>query len=835
MDVEPQLRRHAGMASFGQRPARQSWSPRARRLIEESCALSADWLGAPLKRCLDAFDQSLYQQAERSRNHLEQQRCFDSRALLDQQRVAFAQRFIEDLSDSFARLDESDTPPADDGPLQPLSLLDRNEHELNTALDKLAARGEGHNSLLLSELGYRFAVLVAMPPLEGDALPPSPANLARALRTASEPMQLPIEHRLLLLQVFEQTVTGTLGKLYESLNAHLLDDGILPQLRTFSVARSGPAHAGSGRAAPATTDEPVHASEAPVAPSATAATSATSNEPIAVLETLRDLLARGRTHNSSAAAQGRAATADELQVALDALQQHLVQVTDKASRELRSAQRLREELVLQLNTGKPLGAEPTQLSAEQDDTVELVAMLFEQLGQQLHQGPHARALLGDLQLPMLRLAVTDHDFFDQREHPGRRLLSTVAEAANDWLDGPDGETDGPLLARLEQLVERARREPPSAGLYTTLLADIEHHLAQLNRKAQTTERRHIEAMQGREKLDQARHRASELMGERFAKTQPRGLLRALLERAWSDVLALTLLRHGEDSETFAWRLRITDQLLGQLPVDDPALLRQEVEAGLQQIGMHAEEAEQVAQRLIGTPVPAPTAAAPQVDATAPIPSNAPPAPTVARKTSVTKAASKKAPAITSSETATVPAAMPTPAPAPEATAPLPVVQAQAPMASAIPHPTLAATTDNLPSATDLALRLKQRQRLGEQRSQEGRRGNDTAEQPPLGPQEARIHNRLRQLPFGSWFEFADPAGGAPTALKLAWFSPISGNSLFVTRRGQRGEEMNLRELARAMASGRVREMPAQRDGLLDRAWHSLTSNLLRPTRSGARP
>jgi hypothetical protein len=151
---------------------------------------------------------------------------------------------------------------------------------------------------------------------------------------------------------------------------------------------------------------------------------------------------------------------------------------------------------------------------------------------------------------------------------------------------------------------------------------------------------------------------------------------------------------------------------------------------------------------------------------------------------------------------------------------------------AVPRPV---ADDNLPSATDLALRLKQRQRLGEQRGQETRRADAAEPEPPLGPQEARIHNRLRQLPFGTWFEFADPASGRTSTLKLAWFSPVSGNSLFVTRRGQRGEEMNLRELARAMADGRVRELPPQRDGLLDRAWHALTSNLLRPARAGARP
>jgi hypothetical protein len=134
-----------------------------------------------------------------------------------------------------------------------------------------------------------------------------------------------------------------------------------------------------------------------------------------------------------------------------------------------------------------------------------------------------------------------------------------------------------------------------------------------------------------------------------------------------------------------------------------------------------------------------------------------------------------------------------------------------------------------PSATDLALRLKQRQRLGEQRGQESRPAAPQAPEPPLGPQEARIHNRLRQLPFGSWFEFVDPQTGAIQRRKLAWFSPLSGNSLFVNRRGQRVAEMNLRELAAAIASGRVREQVAPRDGLFDRAWRALTGSLQRPT------
>jgi len=696
-----------------------------------------------MRRCLGDTEQRLYALAERSRNPSEQQQCLYSRQLLQQQRAAVDRAFTEGVRQHFNRTGAAVEPevPAD-AARRPLELLDPSEHEQTVVLDKLVARGEARHGGPLFELGYRLAVLVGQPPLEGERLPLGPQALAGAFRSAIASVELPVEHRLLLLQSFDLTVIQELSTLYDTVNEHLRADGILPQLRAFPVAQRAPAER-QPRNAPG--------DNAPAAfPRQSAATPTPDNTPparndnIAVLDNLREMLAQHRAGQGALNYQGdgRAASPEELQLALDALQLHVSDVADQARRELLSAQALREELVTQLNAGRPQGSAPMHLTEEQGDTVELVAMLFEQMGRQVHHHGNVHSLLGDLQLPLLRMAVSDQGFFNQREHPARKLLGVVADAANDWLDGPEGDIDRSLEAKLNQLVDRARREPPSTGLYTSLLADIEHHLGLLNRKAQIAERRQVEAMQGRERLEQARHRAAELMTERFEKCHPRGLLRTLLERAWSDVLALTLLRHGEDSEAFAARLRITDQLLGQHPVADRHLLQAEVESGLQQIGMHAEEAVQVAQRLLGIPA-----------ASAP-----------------------------SSEAATT---------------------------------------------TELALKLKQRQRLGENIAPETAAPVAAAPVPTPAPDspERRIGQRLRQLPFGSWFEFIDPANGRVTQRKLAWYSPVSGNSLFVTRRGLRSQEVTLEQLAHEMACGRVREMPPMRETLLDRAWHALTSHL----------
>ncbi len=733
---------------------------RAERLIEVSYALCVDGLQEPVRHCLGEFEQKLFTLADHALRADEQQDCFASRQRVLQDRTTFQQRFLEALGTTFNELGNQSTQPAaaavNAKPWQSLELLDPVVQELSIVLSQLGARGEVRHSGVLHELGYRLAVLIGAPPLDGSALPLGPHALTQAFHRATADLELPPKHHLLLLQLFDQWVISSLAPLYSTINAQLQADGILPQIRSVPIPR----HIVKRQRNPneqQAASEPTAATGTPVE----TRNSGTGGDSIAVLESLRDLLAQQRSaQGGGGQTTGRAASENELQTALGALQQHLAQVTDHASRELRSAARLREELLAQLNIGKPAGAPATQLSGEQGDTVELVAGLFEQLGQQLQHGGNASVLLSNLQLPVLRMAVADKAFFEKREHPARRLLDTVTSAAHDWLDGSDDETNRPLATKLEQLVNRASQEAPSTGLYTTLLADIEHHLGLLTRKAQAAERRHVEAAQGRERLDQARQRASELMAERFLESPPRGLLRALLDRAWSDVLALTLLRHGEESDAFRAQLAITDQLLDRLPTDDRRQLQLDVEAGLQQIGMHAEESVQVAQRLIGAGDPD----------------------------------------------------------------------------SAV----------ELPSATDLALRLKQHHRLGEQHASDppGQSANSAADGlaslrtraltqvPEPSPRDRRIEQHLRSLPFGSWFEFVDPTTGQISQRKLAWYSPMSGRCLLVSRRGQRSEEMSLAKLAHEIAKGRVCEVNEQRESMLDRAWRSLGGILRQKAEAG---
>ncbi|HEV2678931.1 MAG TPA: DUF1631 family protein, partial [Rhodanobacter sp.] len=229
MDVGQDRRR--SLASLqGTRLDGGRWSARAQRLLETSYTLCVEGLHEPLRRCLGEFEQQLFALAERARQPAEQQDCFASRQRVLQDRTAFEQRFMERLGVTIIELDNAagkhDATASPAKPRRSLELLDTVAQDLSMALEQLSIRGEVRHGSALYELGYRVAVLIGVPPLEGRAMPLGPYALGQACHQASAELELPLEHQLLLLQHFDQWVIQAMAPLYDAINAQLLGDGI---------------------------------------------------------------------------------------------------------------------------------------------------------------------------------------------------------------------------------------------------------------------------------------------------------------------------------------------------------------------------------------------------------------------------------------------------------------------------------------------------------------------------------------------------------------------------------------------------------------------------------
>jgi hypothetical protein len=730
----------------GRRPPAKTLAPRAQRILGHARDLCEESLQPLLKHTLDAFDERMFQLADQSDNNTEQETCLASQREVRRGRSNLAPQFLSLLSEGFKtyHLPEDQRAAALKRGAGDLKLVDVDVQEEESIISTAEARLEVRAGMPLLELGYRFAALAGMPVIEAEILPVGPHAIISAWKEAIRELDLSSKHRRQLYQLFSENLLQLGPKMFVALNTLMASQGLLPDLQALMPHQSkGQQNKKTGKQkdsdsaenadTPESTDS--SANDSAASPGASGGGMQDTN---AAFSVLRKLLARRRhalgMDTQDTGPQGPTSSPEQVQAALAELQQKpAAKVTEDGVSQLRSMEHLRQDLQAQLRRlskdGKPLA-----LDEKQQDTVDLVSMLFEHLGRDMPMEGYAATMMTRMQVPMMRVALSDPKFFSEHNHPARQLMGSVLDTATMWLDGA-GEAADPVLAKkLQSVVDRTVNEfDGNIELLNQLRNDLDSQLSVLKHRAEISDRRHLEAAQGRERLQVARKRANELVTERLQGSDASGLLRTMVEQAWTDVLALSMLRWGERSKAFRHRLELTERLLRHKTTgDDDPELREEITQGLGQVGIHGDEADEIARHVI-----APRTETPEL------------------------------------------------------------------------------------TRTELAMRLKQRQRLG---SDSSNRGKPEPSEEEIAPATREAMERLKKLSFGDWLEFVQP--DKPVLMrKLAWFSPTTGNCLVTSQRGVREDIANIRELGAMMAAGTVRIPEGRGESMLDRAWNSIVKGL----------
>lgn len=710
-----------------------------------------------------------------------------------------------------------------------LSLVDESVMDEGAVLYAIASRQESRANLILHLLGQRFGVLGAAPAFDSERIPLGPQALCRAVRHATEVMQLDHGARLLFYRIFDRRVMVQCLALFEKLDALLVQEGVLPGLSYVPIrTRAGSGdddHAHPDADAETDTDAPRTGAAArrpggsPPGQSPGMASQAGSSQSGSYAQSGASggsaagggprtsgqqppgtgmggpLAERDESSSGDAASSPRYAepydgnrphtvwmgqpvpgpVVDE-QKAFHDLQQLLSQRRNQAERlnPIPPGQRAETPIATRelLQTLGRMDAEPTlpdgsapsiadikrsllaqarqqtgkpvALAPSDSDTFDLVGLLYSHLQREIRDDAPAAALVKRMQLTLLRVALQDRSFFVRPDHPARKLLGTVSETAAKWL--ADDDIDPQLLAPLQQAVTHAvKHYDGNLEVFEQSNKQLQTHIDTQVRRAETLERRHVEAARGKEKLEAAKLRAEQVLGEIVGEQPLPKFTRALLNQAWADVLTLTFLRHGEGSEEWNRQVDVTRQIAAACTDRDtnaehPAL-KAHVESALKQVGYHEAEADVIAKRLSSS----------------------------------------------------------------------------------------VRDDEDGESRTELTMKLKARVRLGED-AQKARK----PDLPARSPHEQECYEQLRLLPFGTWIEFVTNQQGDVVRRRMSWFSPVTGTALFVNQRGQRVGEHSLDSLARMMAKDQVRVVTMQRAGLVDRAWHAAINALRSLTGTGRR-
>ncbi|MCF4977550.1 DUF1631 family protein [Pseudomonas gessardii] len=495
-----------------------------------------------LQELFDNADDTLFEMADKARNSADHNIFFEAMRDLRLKRKNFERVFMEQLFAAFANLGQAGqgelllpTVSYDAAPGVSADDLEK-AVALEAMLDKVMHR----DGLALGQLTARLGALLGKR-LDDRENPLGPAMLCEFFLRAGRSLGVEIRVKLIILKLFEKYVLSDADLLYGEANQLLVATGVLPELKAVPSRRAGER---ASRARP-----PVEA-----APAAGQADEAEQQVFAALQELL--LTVRGSVAPTlEASAQAQPISTRDLLRLLSHLQQYVPEPAVEDDFDLR---RQLEELLTRVSvkSGKSRVVEEAD-----EDVINLIAMLFEFILDDRTLPESLKVLIARLQIPMLKVAVLDKSFFSRGSHPARRLLNEIGTAAMGWGKRDDYQRDS-LYVRIEQVVQRLLNDfVDDPAIFSVLLHEFTAFTQDERRRSELLEQRTRDAEEGRARTEQARQRVADAVNQRLlGKVLPHVVVQ-FLQQAWSQVLLLECLKHGQHSPQWQARLRAMDELI----------------------------------------------------------------------------------------------------------------------------------------------------------------------------------------------------------------------------------------------------------------------------------
>ncbi|KPQ01140.1 DUF1631 domain-containing protein [Marinobacter sp. HL-58] len=737
--------------------------------------VSGQSLKAVLSGFFDKADDALFELADKAGTNQDQTAYFDAMRELRLRRKNMTVSVLQYVSRAFNEIG-SFRPGGGSGSLDEvdqdsLELVDHSDLEQQVAIDNLINKLRNQHAEAIRLLNVRVSHLVPSVKLEDSQMPLSPEVICGGVAEACSDLEIDIRAKLVVLKLFDRLLVGVLGDVYKDANKTLIAEGVLPDMRRAPTG----GRASSGRPAPGARQSGAVLSER-AGPDTGSPLTAPGEDVRATFSELSALLHQGQGQSGTVGGMpsGGAGFLDTGTL--------MSRLSDIQTQSIHWGQGevvpLSEQLqpVFRAETGGKLNAGQVD-----SDVINLVSMLFDFILEDRQLHPVMKALIGRLQIPVLKVALSDRNFFNRGGHPVRKLLNELAMSAIGWTEKKSGQRD-PLREKIESVVDRVLNEfTDNVEIFSELLSDFGHFMDLDRRRRELVEQRLRDAEEGRAKQERASRATDALLSEQMSGRDLPPQVLTLLNEAWSRYLQWVVLREGEDSERWQAASALTRQLVWSVdpqPVEDST--RSDLLRAIPGIVDGLRSAlQEIAWDPFATDAAIRDLELAHVD--------------VFQRLVTTSRRNESVEEPVKAETAEV--APPEPAPVEAKEDPAPAVPTDTAEPQQIPEP--------VSSGADAG-------------------GAEVAEAPVadsgLDPQWL---DRADSLRVGSWIELI--RDGGKTRCKLAAFIKATGKYIFVNRSGAKVAEYQREDLASAMAAEEITMLD---DGLIfDRALESIIDNL----------
>ena len=559
----------------------------------------------------DGLDDALFDLADKAESNQKQEEYFTAmrqiRLVQGDIKKKFTQKIVTDFDNfwkkpsakSFPRLETNNDKSLDIEESE-LSLLQNADLEEDIAIKRISGRSQSVCGNEVGKLSTRFAHMLG---IESEAKldnPPDSDNVINHLKAVISPLPVSIPIKLVIYKQYEKQAVNSLFLLYQSLNKQLIENGILPKIPYKTRSAKTAADRESNNRVSKNSQNlnlPLNEAVEQQINHQGQMSSGLDNTGGDLFTSLRQLLTRSNNNsNENNLASSVMPTADEqltgvadhqtLLSALSSLQHQQAVITISEHGDI-ALPEVRPTLIQTLNAGGNVNGINQTISPLDNDTLDIMDLLFEFILEDKNIPLPMLGLLAGLQIPMLKIAITDKSFFQHKNHPARRLLNNLAQAATGWTQTKNYEQD-PLYKHIDNIVTNLISNfETDIQIFDHINEELVDFATQQQQSSEAIEKLTAETSQGQERVKLAQSHVDKVIHDLYVEASPvPKVIVSLIEDGWKQSLRLRLIQKGEESEEWLTSISLIKQLLSSVK---PTASEEERQQRLELVpGLHKE-------------------------------------------------------------------------------------------------------------------------------------------------------------------------------------------------------------------------------------------------------
>ncbi|SHG69620.1 DUF1631 family protein [Massilia sp. CF038] len=182
-----------------------------------------------------------------------------------------------------------------------------------------------------------------------------------------------------------------------------------------------------------------------------------------------------------------------------------------------------------LKEGLPKGT----LSRGDESTIDLLSKVFETVFLDPNIPQETRELIKFLQIPVLKAALSDKNFFFEEAHPARRMIDLLSRMGLE-----QRSQDDPLFQAMQRSVDRVGREADDSAVFSSAVEELEASIKADESEAVEAIAEPIAVALKQEKVYAATRSAKTAVAARVSSGEVVAVLETFLENKWTSVLTV---------------------------------------------------------------------------------------------------------------------------------------------------------------------------------------------------------------------------------------------------------------------------------------------------------